>query len=714
MRKRKGRVGTGALICLLIAVGTFFMPMKASKVNAATTCKSVIAYPGETRAKVNIRKKAGTKYTSYGMVNKKEKVIIRGYVTSGGMKWYKCKTYVNGKVKEGYISAAYVKQQSKPKGIVNEKVKTTVNVRKSSKTSSSVVAKISTGSNVTVTGIKKVSNSSYWYKVKVKYKNKTKTGYILSKYITVSGAALGSAPATNTDSTQATSQKEAYVNEKVTSTLNVRKSASTSSSILAKIPKGTMVTVIGENGSWYKITLTYTGKGITGYVAKEYITINKKPADNTPVNNAEFSAMLSAFPESYRSSLQALHNTYPNWRFQAVLTNLDWNTVIANESVVGRNVIQSNYPRGTASLAPFSYLSTASGAYNWGKDTYTVKDGTNWYSANSQVVAHYMDPRNFLNDTDIFQFETLSYDDSHSADVVQSILNNTFMKGNYSVKDSATGKTVSGSYTQAFMEAGKKSGANPYFLAARCKQEVGANGSNSTSGNYSGYKGIYNYYNIGASDGTNAVAKGLSFAKSGTTYERPWTNPYKAIVGGAEYIAKNYINIGQNTLYFQKFNVAPANKNQLYLHQYMTNVQAPYSEGRSTRAAYRNIGVLSNTMIFSIPVYNNMPSTACALPAVSGNPNPYLSSITVQNAANTSVKGTFNTSFQYNIFNYTVTVPSNVSQVLVSANAVSKYAQKPDGAGKVYTLSGTSTKIVITGIAQNGARQQYVLNIIKQ
>lgn len=713
MYQEKRRIRKRIIIWLLVGIGMFFLPVKGNQASAATTCKSVISYPGETRAKVNIRKKAGVRYKSYGMVNKKEKVIIRGYVTSGGMKWYKCKAYVKGKVKEGYISAAYVKQQSKPKGIVNEKVKTTVNVRKKAKTSSSVVAKIKKGSDVTVTGIKKVSNSSYWYKVKVKYKNKTKTGYILSKYVTVSGAVLGSKSNTG-DSTQEVSEKEAYVNEKVSTTLNVRKSASTGSSVLARIPRGTIVSVIGESGSWYKIRLTYMGKTITGYVAKEYITINKKPADNTPVSNAEFSAILSAFPESYRASLQALHNTYPNWRFQAVLTNLDWNTVIANESVVGRNVMQSNYPKGTASLAPFSYLSTASGAYNWGKDTYTVKDGANWYSVNSQVVAHYMDPRNFLNDTDIFQFETLSYDDSHSVDVVQSILNNTFMKGKYSVKDSATGKTVSGSYAQAFMEAGKKSGANPYFLAARCKQEVGAKGSNSTSGNYSGYKGIYNYYNIGASDGTNAVAKGLSFAKSGTTYERPWTNPYKAIVGGAEYIAKNYINIGQNTLYFQKFNVAPANKNQLYLHQYMTNIQAPYSEGRSTRAAYRNIGVLSNTMIFSIPVYNNMPASACALPAVSGNPNPYLSSITVQNAANTSVKGTFNTPFAYNVYNYTVTVPSNVSQVLVSASAVSKYAQKPDGAGKVYTLSGTSTKIVITGIAQNGARQQYVLNIIKQ
>ena len=146
----------------------------------------------------------------------------------------------------------------------------------------------------------------------------------------------------------------------------------------------------------------------------------------------------------------------------------------------------------------------------------------------------------------------------------------------------------------------------------------------------------------------------------------------------------------------------------------MTNIQAPYSEGRSTRAAYRNIGVLSNTMIFSIPVYNNMPASACALPAVSGNPNPYLSSITVQNAANTSVKGTFNTPFAYNVYNYTVTVPSNVSEVLVSASAVSKYAQKPTGTGMYSMGNKSAITVVITGIAQNGARQQYVLNIIKQ
>ena len=110
MYQEKRRIRKGIIIWLLVGIGMFFLPVKGNQVSAATTCKSVISYPGETRTKVNIRKKAGVRYKSYGMVNKKEKVIIRGYVTSGGMKWYKCKTYVKGKVKEGYISAAYVKR----------------------------------------------------------------------------------------------------------------------------------------------------------------------------------------------------------------------------------------------------------------------------------------------------------------------------------------------------------------------------------------------------------------------------------------------------------------------------------------------------------------------------------------------------------------------------------------------------------------------------
>ena len=171
------------------------------------------------------------------------------------------------------------------------------------------------------------------------------------------------------------------------------------------IPKKTEVTILGTSGTWYKVTVTYNSKTVTGYVAKEYITIKEESSNDTSTEDKEnkddtdtsvtdqsFEVLLANFPESYKASLRALHTQYPNWKFVAVNTNLDWATVIANESVVGRNVIQSNYPRGTNTLAPFSYLSTEAGAYDWATDKYVVKDGSNWYSANSQVISYYMDP----------------------------------------------------------------------------------------------------------------------------------------------------------------------------------------------------------------------------------------------------------------------------------------------------------------------------------
>jgi beta-N-acetylglucosaminidase/uncharacterized protein YgiM (DUF1202 family) len=598
-----------------------FVPKCSLHTEAAVTCKSVISYPATTKSRVNIRKKAGTKYKSYGMVAGNTNVTILGYVKTYGVTWYKCKTTLeSGKTKTGYISSAYIKKVSKPTGVVNNKVATSLNVRKSAKTTAKSLIKIPGNTKTTVLSIKK-SAGKYWYKINVTYGGATKTGYVLGSYIDVK------TPKAATTTT--VSEQEGYVNNKVTSYLNVRKKASTASEIVCTLPKGHTVTVVSDSGNWYKIKTTYKSKEVLGYVAKEYITIGKKSeeekqeekkVDNPAlVPDADFEKQVAAFPVSYQAGIRALRQSYPNWNFVAINTGLDWNTAVANECVVGRNTIQSNYPKGVASLAPLSYLSKAEGAYDATTNTYKVFDGSNWYSAAPEVIAYYMDPRNFLNDAGVFQFEKLSYDDNQSSTVVESILKNTFMSGNYSVTDTATGLVTTGSYVQAFMDAGKSSGANPYFLAARSKQEVGINGSNSTSGLYKGYEGIYNFYNIGATDGSNAVAKGLLWAKGGstnaTTYGRPWTTPYKSIVGGASYIAQNYINKGQDTLYFQKFNVHPTDARQLYSHQYMTNVQAPSAEGMTTRNAYATMGIISDSMIFYIPVYSNMPDIPCALPA---------------------------------------------------------------------------------------------------
>ena len=59
----------------------------------------------------------------------------------------------------------------------------------------------------------------------------------------------------------------------------------------------------------------------------------------------------------------------------------------------------------------------------------------------------------------------------------------------------------------------------------------------------------------------------------------PWTSADKAIKGGAKWIASGYIDKGQNTLYFQKFDVLD-DGTEKYNHQYAQNIMMAYSEGR--------------------------------------------------------------------------------------------------------------------------------------
>lgn len=87
----------------------------------------------------------------------------------------------------------------------------------------------------------------------------------------------------------------------------------------------------------------------------------------------------------------------------------------------------------------------------------------------------------------------------------------------------------------------------------------------------------------------------------------------KSINGGAIYIGEKYINCGQNTIYYQRFNVNKASRYGLYEHQYMTNVYGAAAEAAITSSAYENMGIAHLTKTFVVPVYNNMPDEKAAV-----------------------------------------------------------------------------------------------------
>ena len=660
---------------------------------------------------LNVRSSASTSSSVLGVVSKGTSVTIKG--TSGS--WYNVSVKINGSTKTGYVYAEYITKSSgsssssgssgtneTPKSGTGTVTATSLNVRSKASTTASVYGSLSKGAKVTL-----VASSGSWYKVKATVNGNLVTGYVHSDYISVSDSSSSSS--SGSTSTTGTVNVNA---------LNVRSSASTSSTVLGSISKGTTVTITGTSGSWYKVTVKIGGNSVTGYVYSSYITKNSSGSGSSGSNssndsgssgssNTSFETSISEFPESYKSYLRELHNKYPDWEFKAIKTGLDWNTVIAQESVVRINTYQTSINSNTA----FSYLSTDSGAYDWSTDKYTLCDGSNWYSASSGVISYYMDPRNFLTESKIFQFESLAYDSSQTKSVVSSILGGTFMSGNYTYKEN--GSSVTKSYASTFVEAGKAASVSPYFLAARSRQELGTGGTSAITGTHSTYPGYYNYFNIGASDGSNAIANGLYYASGSggkyTTYGRPWNTPYKAIVGGAKFLGESYINIGQNTLYFQKFNVVY--KNALYRHQYMTNVQAASSEASTVYTAYKNYGALNGKLVFYIPVYNNMPSSACSLPAKTGNPNSYLKSLTVKSSAGTNY---LTPTFNYKTKTYDIVVPNSVNNVTVGAAAVSSYAKGISGTGS-YSLTAGSTKTVkVTCTAGNGSTTTYTVNITRK
>lgn len=231
---------------------------------------------------------------------------------------------------------------------------------------------------------------------------------------------------------------------------------------------------------------------------------------------------------------------------------------------------------------------TGSGCFR-GNGTYIPKDGSTWFNASGQVVAYYMDPRNFLDENGIYQFEDLAYQPYQSTAAVSKVLAGTKLASN-------------GFLPSWFVGAGQTYGMSPIALAARARQETG-NGSIAISGWSSGGSTYYNPYNIGAYSGANPVMNGMNYAKNAG-----WDTKEKAVYGGAKFIAQGYINKGQNTVYFQKFNVANG-ASKVATHQYMTNVTVGYTESLSTKASYSAYGITEESLVFMIPVYRNMPSS---------------------------------------------------------------------------------------------------------
>ena len=548
----------------------------------------------------------------------------------------------------------------------------TVRIRKGASTSYEIIATVNVNTNLSVVDKTLVTGkgcSAGWYKVKYNDKD----GYVCSTYVTFVDTSFSGINVVD------------WAYRVNANNVSVRKGASTSYATTDTLTLGANVSVLDtvngstsncSGGKWYKIRY-YTNS--EGYMCAKYIT---KKSDIS-ASNDEYTKILkeAGFPDSYIPYLTYLHNKYPNWTFKPSITNLDFTTSVNSE-------------------AGKCYMQTKNNNY---RTSTNPAEGSSWFKVNTGVISFYMDPRNWLDEKRIFMFEKLDYSNELES-TYPSLVKAIF----------GSGDLGDDKYTIPMVNAGKAKSISPVHIASRIRLEVGADGSGSTSGKeftWKGktYSGYYNFFNIGAYETTvdgvkySAVTRGLAYAAKLINRDGElWNNIETSITEGSSFLANGYVTKGQGTLYYQKFNTGPNAYYSKYTHQYMTNIQAPATEGNSSYNSYNSAGVVASPFIFEIPVYKNMPSYT-SLPN-SGDTNNSLSSLSIEGYS-------ISPSFDDDILTYTAYVPLKTDKIKVNATAVSSLSTI-SGIGEIELPSNENiVSIIVT--SQSGLSKKYTLTIQK-
>ena len=296
----------------------------------------------------------------------------------------------------------------------------------------------------------------------------------------------------------------------------------------------------------------------------------------TDNNRSNFSGINTSKYKGYKEALQKLQQQHQNWTIKLVYTGLKWDDVLDAE--------QGRDSKGE----PFS-LTQEKG--NWRDSSDNNSYQGEWYKASREAIAYMMDPRNSLDQYYVFQFQNLARSSNETVQKVSTMTNGTYLQN----------------YSSTLVNASQNYNVSAFHLASRMLMEQGTSGWSINGYSYKG-RMVYNYANIGATGNTieDIMTSGAKYA-----YENKWFSPEFCINGTAQWIYNNYLSNGQNTKYFEKYNVV---KPPFYTHQYMQNIRAANDEGYNTAKSLEKNGLLNSSYEFLIPVYEEMPDTACIRP----------------------------------------------------------------------------------------------------
>ena len=568
---------------------------------------------------LNVREGASTSSKVIGSLSGNTKVTIVGEEGA----FYK----IEYKGSHGYVAKEYVKdvtesnnsnqgtqtpekpstpESTEKTGIVN--VSSSLNVREGASTSSKVIGSLSGNTKVTIVG-----EEGAFYKIEYKGSH----GYVAKEYIKDVTESNNSNQGTQTPekpSTPESTEKTGIVN--VSSSLNVREGASTSSKVIGSLSGNTKVTIVGEEGAFYKIEY----KGSHGYVAKEYIKDIKDEVVTEPEkpSNPENSKKTGVVTASKGLNVRKEANT--SSQIIGILNSGESVEIIGEEN----GFYKITY-KGEEAYASKNYINIFDGNSNVnpGLDIGNASKTNYGVSLNEYIK---LQQRNNPSNYSYSEFEKY-INPAKATNKLQFLRIDKFRSVNVSgLSSRLSNKGVLTGQGQAFVNAAKAFNIDPIYLVAQCLHETG-NGTSKLAkgvtiteiadeskpiyngnGQLVGYHMIklskpvtvYNLFGIGAKDNSSVFPNRALILGTTYAYNRGWTSIENAIKGAAEFVSLNYVHssrYSQNTLYKMRYNQNVSN----IWHQYATTPWYASSIADIMRS-YQDL-YLENNFTFDVPVF---------------------------------------------------------------------------------------------------------------
>ena len=568
---------------------------------------------------LNVREGASTSSKVIGSLSGNTKVTIVGEEGA----FYK----IEYKGSHGYVAKEYIKdvtesnnsnqgtqtpekpstpESTEKTGIVN--VSSSLNVRSSASTSSKVIGSLSGNTKVTIVG-----EEGAFYKIEYKGSH----GYVAKEYIKDVTESNNSNQGTQTPekpSTPESTEKTGIVN--VSSSLNVREGASTSSKVIGSLSGNTKVTIVGEEGAFYKIEY----KGSHGYVAKEYIKDIKDEVVTEPEkpSNPENSKKTGVVTASKGLNVRKEANT--SSQIIGILNSGESVEIIGEEN----GFYKITY-KGQEAYASKNYINIFDGNSNVnpGLDIGNASKTNYGVSLNEYIK---LQQRNNPSNYSYSEFEKY-INPAKATNKLQFLRIDKFRSVNVSgLSSRLSNKGVLTGQGQAFVNAAKAFNIDPIYLVAQCLHETG-NGTSKLAkgvtiteiadeskpiyngnGQLVGYHMIklskpvtvYNLFGIGAKDNSSVFPNRALILGTTYAYNRGWTSIENAIKGAAEFVSLNYVHssrYSQNTLYKMRYNQNVSN----IWHQYATTPWYASSIADIMRS-YQDL-YLENNFTFDVPVF---------------------------------------------------------------------------------------------------------------